>query len=127
MNPFTLNFVYSHLDYTFYRFRNKSHKMVQGLGVQMKDTDNAFKEVLSREDVHKQASLIAWGTHVKYDSCDEWVDYVWFSFFFGTFRLFQIFCPEMYNWTYIFPSLYMWVISNWPSLGCDLPKCGVPV
>lgn len=36
------------------------------------------------------------------------VDYVWFSCFsFGTFRLFLFFCPEMYNWTYMFlPLLY---------------------
>lgn len=58
MNPFTFNFVSSHLDFTLNRFLNKLSKMVpESLEVQMKDTDNAFKEAAPREDEHKRASL----------------------------------------------------------------------
>lgn len=58
MNPFTFNFVPSHLDFTLNRFLNKLSKMVPAsLEVQMKDTDNAFKEAVPSEDEHKRASL----------------------------------------------------------------------
>lgn len=106
MNPFTFNSVSFHLDSMFNRFQNKLYKMVPGsLEVEMKDTGKAFKEALSSEDDHKQASLTAWWTRSKTRAVRNGpVDYVWFSYFsFGTFRLFQIFFPEIYNRTYTFP------------------------
>lgn len=59
MNPFTFNFAHSHLDLSLNRFPYKLHKMVpRSLEVEMKDTDNAFKEVVSSEETtSKQVSL----------------------------------------------------------------------
>lgn len=113
MNPFTFNFVSSHLDFRLNRFQNTLGKRCQGL---RRHTDNAFKEVLSSEDDHKHVSPPKGHTQRwQLSWIGQWIRC---GFMFFPLRLLdcsRFFCPEVYN--QVSPLTMLWRKCVWLVIG----------